>query len=447
SESAGQLGCTSCHNPHKKVAKAQRPAFYRAKCLECHQLTDCAEPSMGHTTDPAQSDCVSCHMVKTRPADVVHATVTDHYIRRRRPNPDPAAARAEQPDRPAPASVEPLFEGTAKTSQWKVMAGLATAGSASTQDLREWQQAFEASKPHNATAYVQIGAALGRRDRTAAIRLLREGVAEHPKVAEVHWELGDSLWMTGNATQAVHHLSIADQLSGQRHPDIAKSLGIACALAGSLPRAVQALQRSLRMRPNDRSTWLQLANTLIELQDLPAAAQAFERAIELVPDHVDAYRGLSGIYGQLGRQEDALRVLRQGASILLEIRLDLVALHCLSKRPEHRNPAEGLRLAEAAVRTNPQNPRSLLHRALASSLTQPARPALAAITQAASAGADPACCDALRVLVYRASGDVKQASHYLDQFGKGLGTAHREPLRKQLAGFLQSLSNPKQRKR
>lgn len=400
---------------------------------------------MGHATDPAVSDCVACHMVKTRPADVVHATVTDHFIRRRRPEPAPSAHRPEQPNRPAPPSVTPYFEGTPKTAMWRVLAGLATAGSASVEDLRKWQQAFDASKPHAPAAYVQVGAALGRRDRGAAIRLLREGVTRHPEVAEVHWELGDALWMAGQADQAVHQLTAADEISHGDNPDIAKSLGIACALTGALPRAQAALQRSLRMRPNDRTSWLQLADTQIRLGELPAAALAFERAIQLVPDHVDAYRGLSGVLGQLGRHEHALRVLRQGASFLQVIRLDLIALHCLSNRPEHRDPGEGLRLAETAVKASPDNARSRLHLALAKVFARPPQEAREAITQALAGGADAPCCEALRALVYRSQGNTKAANECLDRFNKGLGTETGEPLRTQLARFLQSLTGTRRR--
>lgn len=446
-ESEGQLGCTTCHDPHKLVPVTDRPAFYRKKCLQCHQLTDCSEKTMGHGTDPAQSDCVACHMVKTRPADVVHVTMTDHFIRRKRPIPDPAAPRPEQRERPAPPLVTPYFPATEKTAKWRVLAGLASAGSASQADLRAWQQAFADSEPHPPAAYAQVGRALGRRDRAAAIDLLREGVARHPEVAELYWELGDALWMTGRATEAVAHLDTADRLSAGGDPDIAKSLGIACSLTGELPRARDALERSLRMRPNDRTSWLQLASTLVRMNDLPSAAVAFERALKLVPDHVDAYRGLSGIYGRLGRPADALRVLRQGASFLPAIRLDLIALHCLSSRPEHRDPGAALRLAEAAIREAAEDPRSLLHLALARVFTSPPKAAQAAIDAAAAAGADPPSCEALRALVYRNQGETKPANACLDRFNKGLGTASREPLRNQLAGFLQSLAGAGRRNR
>ena len=148
-QSDGALTCTTCHDPHRKVAAAERAGFYRSKCLQCHQLTDCAQEDMGHGTDPATADCATCHMVRTRPADVVHATVTDHFIRRRHPDPDPAAPREERPDRPAPSTVTPYFDDTSGSAMWRVLAGLATL------------DGFEVDSPGNSGFEVMGGALLG----------------------------------------------------------------------------------------------------------------------------------------------------------------------------------------------------------------------------------------------------------------------------------------------
>lgn len=83
--SYGALGCTICHDPHRKVSAAERAAHYRAACFGCHQQDACGRPDAapaahGEMTDDA--DCVSCHMPKRRTQDVVHVLMTDHRIRR-----------------------------------------------------------------------------------------------------------------------------------------------------------------------------------------------------------------------------------------------------------------------------------------------------------------------------------------------------------------------------
>jgi len=68
--SGDRLWCGTCHDPHRVPAPAQRVAWYRAKCLSCHQLDSCGR----------QGDCTSCHMPKGKVADVDHGVLTDHAI-------------------------------------------------------------------------------------------------------------------------------------------------------------------------------------------------------------------------------------------------------------------------------------------------------------------------------------------------------------------------------
>jgi hypothetical protein len=70
--SGDKLWCGSCHDPHRGPAETEKAAFYRAKCLECHQTAEC-------TRGP---DCVGCHMPKTSVRDVQHSAYTDHDIRK-----------------------------------------------------------------------------------------------------------------------------------------------------------------------------------------------------------------------------------------------------------------------------------------------------------------------------------------------------------------------------
>ena len=42
--SGGQLGCISCHDPHRLPAPAIKAEYYRGRCLECHERKGCALP-------------------------------------------------------------------------------------------------------------------------------------------------------------------------------------------------------------------------------------------------------------------------------------------------------------------------------------------------------------------------------------------------------------------
>jgi len=72
SVSGDRLWCGSCHDPHRAPAEAEKAAFYRARCLECHQTAECSRGQ----------DCAGCHMPKRPVRDVQHSAYTDHAIRK-----------------------------------------------------------------------------------------------------------------------------------------------------------------------------------------------------------------------------------------------------------------------------------------------------------------------------------------------------------------------------
>jgi len=104
----GKLGCISCHDPHCKPAPADRIAFYRSRCLNCHRILEDGGVVSGrlvsgkeandrklqlttsHFTQPHHSpltthhspedDCISCHMPRRSSTSLAHAAVSDHRI-------------------------------------------------------------------------------------------------------------------------------------------------------------------------------------------------------------------------------------------------------------------------------------------------------------------------------------------------------------------------------
>jgi len=90
--SAGKLDCITCHNPHAGISGVEAAAYYRAKCLRCHQPERCKLPVEERAKKSPADDCASCHMPKRTVTTITHAALTDHSITARPGEPYPEEA-------------------------------------------------------------------------------------------------------------------------------------------------------------------------------------------------------------------------------------------------------------------------------------------------------------------------------------------------------------------
>src|SRR5262249_20761115 len=93
--SAGALGCSSCHDPHRLPAAEEKVAYYAGRCVSCHQNRGCSLPLAAR--QERGDDCAACHMPRLASSDIIHVAATDHRILR-----DPtheAPRRAQGPPR------------------------------------------------------------------------------------------------------------------------------------------------------------------------------------------------------------------------------------------------------------------------------------------------------------------------------------------------------------
>jgi predicted CXXCH cytochrome family protein len=77
-----KLGCISCHDPHQRVDPALRTAYYRQRCLNCHEEKSCSVPVAERLRKSPGDSCYSCHMPQAPAADIAHTALTDHSISR-----------------------------------------------------------------------------------------------------------------------------------------------------------------------------------------------------------------------------------------------------------------------------------------------------------------------------------------------------------------------------
>src|SRR5947209_14997668 len=80
--SGGELGCISCHDPHRLPPPATKAEYYRGRCMNCHERRGCALPAAERRSRGPGEDCIACHMPRPAVADIPHTVTTNHRIPR-----------------------------------------------------------------------------------------------------------------------------------------------------------------------------------------------------------------------------------------------------------------------------------------------------------------------------------------------------------------------------
>jgi hypothetical protein len=203
-----KLWCGSCHDPHTVPPASEKAAWFRDKCLTCHQPDQC---SRGF-------DCAGCHMPRNSAADAEHGVFTDHSIPRTpgRRLPKPAAA-------------------------WRLHGFTAADGGDRELGL----------------AYAEVGVSTGdRRQQAEAIRLL----SAVPQDAEVQVRLADLQERAGNANRAVALYRDALRITPNSVVALV-NLGRLYGSSGHLDEAITLWREALKRNPclAEAGTNLQIA--------------------------------------------------------------------------------------------------------------------------------------------------------------------------------------------
>lgn len=180
--SSGKMSCTSCHNPHFKPAAKDTPAYFRNKCLTCHESRGCSLPVVQRVEK--NDSCIACHMPARDSSNVTHVAVTDHRIMRR---PDSGQPRAKVLGANQMPLVPYVFgphapDGSERNRDYAIALGNEfTRGGASPDRLRAAELALERSLerwPNDGTAWLTLSRVHGVRGASArAVEAARSAVA------------------------------------------------------------------------------------------------------------------------------------------------------------------------------------------------------------------------------------------------------------------------------
>ncbi len=243
--SGDRLWCATCHDPHTTPQPAIKAAYFREKCLTCHNVQDCSAVQASRRTNG--DSCTACHMPRVPASDVEHVVFTDHSIPRKRASPVVTKSAA-----PTVASeLMPYFSYTATTrdlalayaslalrdrndadrqrafSLLKRAAEQGTADAAALVYLAEFYRDAQ-DDAHALPIYEQVwrmdrtqyaaAAALGayqmqRGNFAAAIEFWKNALALNPAMTLVRVNLATALLRTGRADEARAMLEQALQLN------------------------------------------------------------------------------------------------------------------------------------------------------------------------------------------------------------------------------------------
>lgn len=264
-ESEGQLSCVTCHDPHKKVAEADRPAHYRKACMSCH-----AAP---HHQD---RDCTACHMPARRTQDVVHVVMTDHFIRRTPGGPELLQAREER---------EPLVESIVgqENELYRLIPLIRAVGGSKASDVRRLEQLLGEMKPAEIEPYLDLAMAQLKQRRYLQLEQTAKKIlakdANQPLAIE--WLGVARTAQTRNTEEAIRALEQVTK-TGSR-PESEFNLGLFLAGRGRTEEAMARYRRALEARPNFVAAWVRLGEAQLECGLREEAMESFRRALAIDP--------------------------------------------------------------------------------------------------------------------------------------------------------------------
>jgi choline-sulfatase len=230
---------------------------------------------------------------------------------------------------------------------------------------------------------INRGMSAARVDPPLAIRELSAVLAEDPGLLIARRTIA-----VAYASARKHDLAVAElrrlEKEGQLTAEDAIVLGDNLRFAGRLTEASDVLQRAARDYPKFPQPWLSLAEVHIKERQTAEAAADYERVLALVPDHIEALRGLGDLALVDGRTDDA--AARYGR--ILEI--DPADAGAMTKLGVARMRAgradEAMALFRKAVEREPKNGEALLYLAGALAASGRSSEALPFFEKALAAG-------------------------------------------------------------
>lgn len=265
-ESAGRLGCVSCHNPHS-LPVGEVSVAYDQKCAACHSPD--RSPCSESLAERIGKSCVGCHMPRFDVTNIPHTALTDHRILKR-----PEQKQAQEQE-------DQIFdEGGTPLPEWELWRALALNLRTDRKQGRKRQDL----------------------ERAALILLkMTEQVADDPEIWEGLAWFGSQF---GKWTEVEKYARKALELSPDRVDARELLVGALTARAAwaDVDRECKLL---LRNDPGNGLYYKWLADSAWFQGELEPGLEFAEKSLEFDPPQLELRRKLSVAYEQLGNSRRA----------------------------------------------------------------------------------------------------------------------------------------------
>jgi predicted CXXCH cytochrome family protein len=274
-DSKGKLGCISCHDPHQLPEPAQKAAYYRERCLACHEQKGCALPFAQRQARGQGEDCVGCHMPRPSITNIPHTSATDHRITRG----GAGRARQDPPDAPSLPGDIPV-----RDYHWGLM----------TEEERR-DDARDVGVALALGARIMNGPQAARMGAAQSLPFLEAAVRDRPHDLRAGESLGAVLAILERPQEALHAFEGVLRIEPGREQALRSSARVLDLLERpNLARA--ALQKTIAVNPWCSEYHLALANVCCQTGDWPAAIAACREALRLNPELFEARTPLIQCY-------------------------------------------------------------------------------------------------------------------------------------------------------
>ncbi|MCP5366065.1 MAG: tetratricopeptide repeat protein [Hyphomicrobiales bacterium] len=163
---------------------------------------------------------------------------------------------------------------------------------------------------------------LQRGDAAGAVRAIAHAAAGRPDDSEILCNLGHARRTSGDfagATEAFGRAAALDPGSLDAH----HGLGVARHAGGDPAGAARAFERATELDPGDAGAWKNLGNARRAAGDADGARAAFERALALDPSYAQAHADLAALL----REKRRFRAAAEAAGWALALDPDLVSAY------------------------------------------------------------------------------------------------------------------------